>query len=389
MVLARDGNGTGSDLGLGIGIVAVSYAVSETGWMSLLLLILVAIVACYTASLLIRCMQTDPKIRAYPEIANLAFGRKGKIFVSVALCLSMYMIAVEQLIIEGDNLEKMFPNMSLRLGGFKIEGRKAFVFISSSIILPTVWLRGLGPLAYVSACGVLAPILIVGSVVWVGLFDGVAFHPSKRLFSYKGLPTTASIFAFCLSGHGVLPTITSSMKDRSKAMKMIIVCFATAALTYSIMAVSGYLMYGQNVKSQITLNLPKGKISSKIAIYTIITIPIVKYAIVVTPIVVAVEDAVPICKRIVMSLLFRTMLVASTVIVALTVPFFGYLVALGGSALNSTLNFLLPCLFYLKITKNSKHGKVEMGIIVGIMIMSSIIAVLGTYTSMKRILQHL
>ncbi|ERM94391.1 hypothetical protein AMTR_s00010p00252630 [Amborella trichopoda] len=308
--------------------------------MSLLLLVLVAIIAGYTASLLIRCMQVDPKIQAYPDIANIAFGHKGKIFVSIALCLSMYMIAVEQLIIEGDNLENMFPNISLRLGQLKIEGRKAIVLISSLIILPTVWLRGLGPLAYVSACGFLAPMLIMGSVVWVGLFDGVGFHPRKRLFSINGLPTTASIFAFCFSAHGVLPTISASMKDKSKSMRVIIVCFTTAALSYAIMAVS-------------------------------------------------VEEAVPICKRIALSLLFRTMLVASTAIVAITVPFFGYLLALGGSALSSTLNFVLPCLFYLKITKNSKHGKVELGIIVGIVVMSSIVAVLGTYTSMKRILQHL
>ncbi|XP_020521164.1 uncharacterized protein LOC18422418 isoform X1 [Amborella trichopoda] len=223
----------------GIGILAVSYALSETGWMSLLLLVLVAIIAGYTASLLIRCMQVDPKIQAYPDIANIAFGHKGKIFVSIALCLSMYMIAVEQLIIEGDNLENMFPNISLRLGQLKIEGRKAIVLISSLIILPTVWLRGLGPLAYVSACGFLAPMLIMGSVVWVGLFDGVGFHPRKRLFSINGLPTTASIFAFCFSAHGVLPTISASMKDKSKSMRVIIVCFTTAALSYAIMAVSG------------------------------------------------------------------------------------------------------------------------------------------------------
>ncbi|XP_006826920.2 vacuolar amino acid transporter 1 [Amborella trichopoda] len=373
----------------GIGILSVSYALSEAGWMSLLLLFLLAIICCYTGSLLIQCMNADPQIRTYPDIANVAFGYKGKIFASVVLCLSMYMFAVELLILEGDNLENLFPNMSFRLGGLRIKGSKAFVLLSALIILPTVWLRGLGPLAYVSACGVLAPIIVVGSVIWAGLFGGVGFHARKRLFNIKGLPTAASIYAFCYSGHGVFPTIRASMKDRSKSMRVIILCITTAALSYALMAVSGYLMYGQHLNSQITLNLPKGKISSKIAIYTIVATPLVKYAIAVAPIVIAIEDAVPLCKRRHVSLLFRTMLVASTVIVALTVPFFGYLLALVGSALSSTLNLCLPCLFYLKITKNSKHGKVEMVVIVGIVLLSCIIAVVGTYTSMKKIMQHL
>ena len=34
------------------------------------------------------------------------------------------------------------------------------------------------------------------------------------------------------------------------------------------MAILGYLMYGDDVESQVTLNLPEGKLISKLAIYT-------------------------------------------------------------------------------------------------------------------------
>jgi vesicular inhibitory amino acid transporter len=51
------------------------------------------------------------------------------------------------------------------------------------------------------------------------------------------------------------------------------------------MAVFGYLMFGSNVQSQITLNLPIEKLSSRVAIYTTLVNPIAKYALMVTPIV--------------------------------------------------------------------------------------------------------
>ena len=55
------------------------------------------------------------------------------------------------------------------------------------------------------------------------------------------------------------------------------------------MAILGYLMYGENLNSQVTLNLPIRKINTKIAIYTTLVNPLAKYAVIITPIADAIE----------------------------------------------------------------------------------------------------
>lgn len=156
------------------------------------------------------------------------------------------------------------------------------------------------------------------------------------------------------------------------------------------MAVLGYLMFGDYLKSQVTLNLPVGKISSKIAIYTTLINPLTKYAVIIAPIATAIEDTYPFrnINRFI-SILIRTLIVFSTVIVALIVPFFGYVMAFIGAFLSVTVSMLLPCLFYLKINKAARSFGFELTMIMGIVVTGSFVGVIGTYMSLKQIVNHL
>ena len=146
-------------------------------------------------------------------------------------------------------------------------------------------------------------------------------------------------------------------------------------------------MYGSDVQSQITLNLPVEKLSSKIAIYTTLINPISKYALMVTPIVNATENWLPyLQKKKSCSLLVRTVLVLSTMIVALAVPFFGSLVSLVGALLSVTASILVPCFCYLKISGIYQKFGVELVIIIGVVLMGISTAVVGTYTSVSEII---
>lgn len=156
------------------------------------------------------------------------------------------------------------------------------------------------------------------------------------------------------------------------------------------MAVMGYLMFGEAVESQITLNLPVGKLSSKIAIYTTLANPICKYALMVTPIVNAAKQHFPwSLNRRLLDFLVSTALVISTVIVALCVPFFGYLMSLVGAFLSVTASIILPCLCYLKMQGSDRRFGFE-GVIIGAIILSGVaVAIFGTYTALEQIVVHL
>ncbi|KAA8532975.1 hypothetical protein F0562_032908 [Nyssa sinensis] len=360
----------------GVGMLSIPYALSQGGWLSLIILFLVAILCCYTGLLLRRCMDAKPLIKTFPDIGELAFGGKGRAMISTFMYLELFLVAVEFLILEGDNLNKLFPNTSFHIAGQKIGGKRSFVLLTALIILPTTWLRSLGLLAYVSAGGVLASLLLVASVFWAGAVDGVGFHEKGMLLNWRGIPTAISLFTFCYCGHAVFPTLCNSMKDRSQFPKVLLVCFVLSTISYGSMAVLGYLMYGENLMSQVTLNLPTRNFSSKIAIYTTLINPITKYAIVVSPIATAIEDTFPFQNSRLFSFVIRTVLVISTVFVALAIPFFGYVMAFTGAFLSITVSILFPCFCYLKIKKNSISLGLELMLIMAIIVMGFLVAVM-------------
>ncbi|XP_072972796.1 amino acid transporter AVT1I-like isoform X1 [Typha angustifolia] len=370
---------------IGVGLLSVPYALSTGGWLGLPLLFIIAMVCFYTGILLQRCMSTDPSIRSYPDIGELAFGHKGRLFVSVFMYIELYLVAIGFLILEGDNLDKLFPDTSISIGTLSIAGKQLFIILVALVILPTTWLRSLGVLAYVSATGVLASFIVALSVFWAGEVDGVGFRERGRLINLSGLPTAVGLYTFCYCGHAIFPTLRNSMKDKAKFSKVLVVCFVICNAIYGLTAVFGYLMYGEDLKSQVTLNLPVGKLSSKVAIYTTIFNPFSKYALTVAPVATAIEERFLALNKIYSTLSVRTLLLLSTVVIALVIPFFGQLMAFIGSLLSITVSVLLPCICYIKIFKKPQIPKVERVLIWVIVVLGCLIAITGTYSSVRQI----
>ncbi|XP_076890373.1 amino acid transporter AVT1I-like [Bidens hawaiensis] len=372
----------------GVGILSVPYALSKGGWLSLMLLLLVAVLCFYTGLLLRRCMDSDPLIKSYPDIGHMAFGQKGRALVSTFLYLELFFVAVEFLIMEGDNLHKLFPKESFVVFGNKIGGKQGFVLLTAVVVLPTTWLRSLGVLAYVSAGGVMASLVLVLAVFCGGAFGGIGFHERGELWNWSGMSTAISLFTFCYCGHAVFPTICNSMKDKSQFPKVLVVCFILSTISYGSMSIFGYLMFGEHLTSQVTLNLPTKNISSKIAIYTTLINPVSKYALVISPIATAVEETFPFRESKLMSCLIQTFLVISTIFVALVVPYFGYVMAFIGAFLSITVSILLPCLCYCKIVIGFKKFRVELMMIYMILLFGTFVAIIGTYTAIRDIVKE-
>ncbi|CAI7879492.1 unnamed protein product [Closterium sp. NIES-53] len=121
-----------------------------------------------------------------------------------------------------------------------------------------------------SAGGVVASVVVVSSVAWVGVAD-VGFHQSGPLLSIWGMPVTIGLFGFCYSGHAVFPNIYMSMRNRNDFNKVLYCSFILCTLIYGGMAVMGFTMFGSALENQITLNLPRQFIASKIAIWTTVS----------------------------------------------------------------------------------------------------------------------
>ncbi|RVW24715.1 Amino acid transporter AVT1I [Vitis vinifera] len=161
-----------------------------------------------------------------------------------------------------------------------------------------------------------------------------------------------SLYIVSFGGHPVIPPIYVSMRDRYQFSKVLLFSFVLATLTYMSMAIVGYLMYGDRVESEITLNLPTSKVSARITIYTTLVIPIARYALVLTPIATAIEGGISenYKNKRAVRLFIRVALLFSTAIVAYYFPYYESLMAIVGSIFVVSGSFLLPCLCYLKIS---------------------------------------
>ncbi|KAF7100401.1 hypothetical protein CFC21_101925 [Triticum aestivum] len=374
----------------GVGILSIPYALSQGGWLSVLMFTTIAVICFYTGILIQRCIDSSSLVKTYPDIGELAFGRKGRIIVAIFMYLELYLVAIDFMILEGDNLEKLFPSVDFHVAGLKIGGKQGFVLIFSLLVLPTTWFRSLSALAYVSVGGIMASVILIAAVIWVGAFDGVGFHERGVLVHWAGIPTAMSLYSFCFSGHAVFPMIYTGMSNRKMFPTVLLLCFIICTLSYGLMGVVGYLMYGESLKSQVTLNLPSRNLSSSIAIYTTLINPFTKFALLVTPIAEAIEDTLHVGKNKAVSVSIRTSLVVSTTIVALVVPYFAYAVALTGSFLSGTATMLLPCICYLKIrSRTCRKVGFEQVVCVGIIVVGVGLVVVGTSSSLKQIIQSL
>ncbi|VVB12923.1 unnamed protein product [Arabis nemorensis] len=377
----------GTNVLCGLGLITMPYAIKESGWLGLLILLFFGVITCYTGVLMKRCLESSPGLHTYPDIGQAAFGITGRFIISILLYVELYAACVEYIIMMSDNLSGLFPNISLSIAsGISLDSTQIFAILTTLLVLPTVWLKDLSLLSYLSVGGVLASILLGLCLFWVGLVDGIGFHATGRVFDLSNLPVTIGIFGFGYSGHSVFPNIYSSMKDPSKFPLVLVICFSFCTVLYIAVAVCGYTMFGEAIESQFTLNMPKHFISSKIAVWTAVVTPMTKYALTITPIVLSLEELIPTAKMRShgASICFRTILVTSTLVVALSVPFFAIVAALIGSFLAMLVALIFPCLCYLSILKG-KLTKTQIGLCMFIILFGLVSGCCGTYSAISRL----
>lgn len=374
----------------GVGILSTPYAVKEGGWAGLSILFIFGVLSYYTGILLRYCLDSQPGLATYPDIGQAAFGTVGRIIISIILYVELYSCCVEYIILEGDNLSALFPNAHLNLGGYQLDARHLFALVTTLAVLPTVWLRDLTVLSYISAGGVIASVMVVICLYWLGLVDHVGTQSEKTVLNLSSLPVAIGLYGYCYSGHAVFPNIYTSLEKRSQFPAVLFTSFAIVTVLYAGAAVMGYMMFGDSAESQFTLNLPTDLVASKIAFWTTIVNPFTKYALTMAPVAMSLEELIPSnhAKSHIYSILIRTALVMSTLFVALKIPFFGFVMALIGSFFTMLVTLILPCACFLRILKG-KTSPIQVVTCILIIIIGSISAVIGSYSALSKIIHSL
>ncbi|MED6140208.1 hypothetical protein PIB30_090978, partial [Stylosanthes scabra] len=368
----------GTNMLCGIGLLTIPYAIKEGGWLSLTILVLFAVICCYTGILLKRCLESNPGLKTYPDIGQAAFGVAGRLVIAAA--------SVEFITLMSDNLSSLFPNVHIKVGGIVLETHVFFAITAALLVLPTVWLRNLSLLSFISAGGIFATIMVTLCLFWVGLFDRVGSTPGGKLLDLENISVSVGLYGFGFAGHAVFPNVYSSMQDPSRFPSVLYLSFTFCLFMYMSVGAVGYLTFGDSVESQFTLNMPKELYSSKIATWTTVVTPLAKYALTILPIALSIEELIPKNKLRCHStaIVIRTCLVISSLIVALSIPYFGALMALIGAFMSMFVALIYPCACYLKL-HSGRLSKLEITNCVLIIIVAVISSIVGTYSALLRI----
>ncbi|XP_057470507.1 amino acid transporter AVT1C-like [Actinidia eriantha] len=374
----------------GVGILSTPYAVKEGGWVGLSILFIFAVLSFYTGILLRHCLDSQPGLETYPDIGQAAFGTVGRFAISIILYAELYASCVEYIILESDNLSSLFPNAHLNLGGYELNSYHLFALLTTLAILPTVWLRDLSVLSYISAGGVIASILVVICLFWVGLVDKAGFQSKGTTLNLTTLPVAIGLYGYCYSGHAVFPNIYISMEKPNQYPSVLLTSFGICTLMYAGVAVMGYMMFGESTQSQFTLNMPQDLVASKIAVWTTVVNPFTKYALTMTPVAMSLEELIPSNHRKshMYAILIRTALVISTLVVGLSIPFFGLVMALIGSLLTMLVTLILPCACFLSILRG-KISQFQVSVCILIIAVGVVSSIFGTYSALSKIIQSL
>jgi len=382
---------------IGVGILALPLGIRYSGWIiGLFLLTLAAMVTSYTAKLLAKCLDTNTASTTYGDIAFLAFGTWGRNFVETLFILELTAANVALVILFADSMNSLLPVLNVL----------QWKILVSVGLIPLNFV----PFKKLSISSVIGIFCCIGIIIIV-FVDGL-IKPQKpgslREVSktypfpedWRTIPLSLGLFMAPWGGHSVFPAIYKDMRHPQKYGRAV---KYTYLFTYGLdlsMAVLGYLMFGDDVRDEVTANILLSSayphVLSILIVVLIAIIPITKIPLSNRPIMDTINKKFSIDLR-QMDAKARTRSESSwkhrsaraliavfcnlvQLGIAVGFPDFDSIMALMGSALCFTICVILPIGFYLKIfnTEGNEIKTLERILDWSLVVLCSALAALGT-----------
>jgi vesicular inhibitory amino acid transporter len=363
----------GINLLLGVGVLSLPYALRTAGWyVGIGLLVFLTAVTNYTGKLIGRMMDKDPEnIRSFGDIGKAAFGNVGQWTITIIFFLELFSACGMYLILTGDNLHTLFPHYK----------QFYWTLVGGVVMLPTALTSRLSFLSYFSVIGTLASSFLCLSVVYLGGVlenkndsGGSYLDPSETrdFTSINSAPFAIGLVMVGFAGHACFPSIKLSLADPKDYNRVLNTSYCVCFSFYGLIAALGYMMYGENVKEEITFNIVKsvqGEGVSPVAVsvatvatWLVAINPCTKFGLTMNPVALIAEEAFfgqaseddfddsekgACCDW--RSFVVRVLLSTTCFFVAVYLPYFANVVAFVGAFCSCFVSLVFPCAAYLKM----------------------------------------
>ncbi|XP_008270571.1 sodium-coupled neutral amino acid transporter 5 isoform X2 [Oryctolagus cuniculus] len=360
---------------MGSGILGLAYAMSHTGVIFFLALLLcIALLSSYSIHLLLTCAG----VVAYEQLGQRAFGPAGKVVVATVICLHnvgamssyLFIIKSELPLVIGSFLP-MSPE-----GDWYLKGNFLIIIVSVIIILPLALMKHLGYLGYTSGLSLTCMLFFLVSVIYKKFQIGCAVGRNETAVTSEDSPDvprqgfnisceahmftvdsqmsyTVPIMAFAFVCHPeVLPIYTELCRPTQRRMQAVAnVSIGAMFFMYALTATFGYLTFYSSVEAEL-LHMYSQRdllilcVRLAVLVAVTLTVPVVLFPI----------------RRALQQLLFPSkafswlrhvaialILLVLVNVLVICVPTIRDIFGVIGSTSAPSLIFILPSIFYLRI----------------------------------------
>ncbi|XP_023260916.1 sodium-coupled neutral amino acid transporter 3-like [Seriola lalandi dorsalis] len=265
---------------MGSGILGLAFAMSNTGIiLFLILLVFIAILSAYSIHLLLKSAGVVG-IRAYEQLGNRAFGNPGKMLAACVItihnigAMSSYLFIIKS---ELPLVIQAFLDDQESKGEWFLNGNVLIIIVSAFIILPLALMKQLGYLGYTSGFSLSCMVFFLISVIYKKFntlcpLEDTTHHNSTphadhhaainvtedfceaKLFTINSQTAyTIPILAFAFVCHPEVLPIYTELRDPTKKRMQGVANISILAMfvMYLLTALFGYLTFYGAVESEL------------------------------------------------------------------------------------------------------------------------------------------
>ncbi|KAF2843226.1 hypothetical protein M501DRAFT_994085 [Patellaria atrata CBS 101060] len=373
---------------VGAGILAMPSALSHMGIvLGVFVIIWAGMTSVFGLYLQTRCAKyLDRGTSSFAALSKLTYPNASIVF-DTAIAIKCFGVGISYLIIIGDLMPGVAMGFSKHAGNVSfLVDRHFWITAFMLVVIPLSFLRRLDSLKYTSVIALISIAYLV--ILVLAHFikgDTITERGEVRVFRWAGpVPALASfpIIIFAYTCHQNMFSILNEINNNthSRTTGVAVASIGSGCALYILVAITGYLSYGDNIKGNI-ISMYAPSIASTIGKAAIVILVMFSYPLQVHPCRASIDAVLkwrpnrsrpssadvspprapllgaapqhPIHKHEMGELRFATIttiVIIASYVVAMTVSSLEKVLAYVGSTGSTAISFILPGLFYYKIS---------------------------------------
>uniref|UniRef100_UPI00398EBE3D vesicular inhibitory amino acid transporter n=1 Tax=Pristiophorus japonicus TaxID=55135 RepID=UPI00398EBE3D len=377
----------------GIFVLGLPYAVLHSGYVGLFLIMLSAVICCYTGKILIACLYEENeegqhvRVRtSYEDIANACciqlFPKLGGKIVNFAQVVELIMTCILYLVVSGNLMFHSFPQMQI--------SEVAWFIIAVVMLVPCLFIQNLKIVSKLSLLCSVVHLVVMFIMITYCMTQVQKWSWKKVQFSmdFEKFLVSVGVIIFSYTSQIFLPTLEGSMKNRGNFMCMLTWTHLSACIFKTVFVLVTFLTWGNETKEVITDNLPftlRMLVNVCLVAKALLSYPLPFYAAAEVLQSSILNPSSVDGKTQVWALVLRGCLLILTLLMAMFMPHFALLMGLTGSVTGAVMTFLLPSLFHLRLLWY-KLGNLERFLDISIFLLGLLCGLSGIFCSMKGVI---